>query len=554
MQQSELNIALRPLSGSMSFQYGTWDVEAKDWWHLVMLGAYDGTTYTYFRGVDGFINFILQKRYSYWRWFAHYGGRYDLNFLFDHIRQHRPDLKVSFYCAGSSVVQMTIRKRNRSKNCVAKLCDSYRLLPRSLRDLCQAFSTKTQKGVVDFENIRFSPALVDYNEADVVALHQVLASFFESTGIRSETFASHALRLFRKEFLKIDAIWKPNPRVSHLARLSYKGGRVEVFKRKAPRCQVYDVNSMYPFVMLSPVPITYIAESTNLSEAYFGFVKATVYWPDVYAPSLPTTFDKLYFPVGEFTGVWTTVELFNAMEQGLQVQKVHKAYYFGTDCIFDGYVKALYKLKKSSDMAQRTIAKFLLNSHYGKFGQNPTKKVYVTEQDGPKGSYPILKPDGKPSGFSYYERTSNAAYLLPHIAAAITSRARVHLSEKINEQSLYCDTDSIFTTETLETGDGIGEWGYVGRGEAEFYQAKLYKFMGKWKAKGLNLEQDIDSYVEGGVNIGQRHRSIKEAMRTGLPACGTVDIEKRIGSGRAKRKWDGTNDTRPWNYKELVDG
>jgi hypothetical protein len=250
-------------------------------------------------------------------------------------------------------------------------------------------------------------------------------------------------------------------------------------------------------------------------------------------------------------GVWTTEELLWSQYSGVEILEIYQGYYFETTTVFAGYIQTLYEQKKNAGEPLRTIAKFLLNSFYGKFGQNPTKKIYVTDKDAPIGSFPILTPDGNPSGFSYYERTSQAAYLLPHLSSAVTSKARLVLDSRLNNHSYYCDTDSIFTDQIMPTGKGLGEWSFVGSGEARFYQPKLYYFSGNWKSKGLNKEESIEEYINGGINHVVRSRSIKEAMRHGVIACAHVEIDKRLHEGRQKRAWDG-DDTRPWNIQELL--
>jgi len=543
----DINIGLHPLAAIQSFNFGTWDIEAQDWWTLQVIGCFDGKDYYWFRDVDSFLNHILQKKYSSYRWFAHFGGRYDMNFIFDRLRE-RGNADVQFYCSGSMVIRMRIR----FGRYLSYLCDSFRLLPAALRELTKAFNVEHQKGEYDFENMEFGRELLEYNESDCRGLYEVLYNFFEQTGIRSETFATHALRYWRKEFLKT-SIWTTKDYISDFVRLSLHGGHVEVFKRSSSSLKAYDVNSMYPFVMQFPVPIQYIGETRKLTDILYGFVDATVTIPDMYFPPLPLKLEKLFFPVGRMRGVWTSEELIEAEQQGARIEKIHKAYYFRTQEIFKDYVDKLYLLKKTAGEPTRTIAKYLLNSLFGKFGQHPEKKVFYTEREAPHGSFPIMDPDGNPSGFATYSRRSRSAYLLPHISSAITSKARLILSQHLSSNSYYCDTDSIFTTSDMTTGSGLGQWSLVGEGEAYFVQPKLYKFKGTWKAKGLNRKQDIDAYVNGDINKLVRRRSIKEALRDGQPACMDIEILKKLGSTRPKRAWLSDDwDTRPWSIDELL--
>lgn len=541
----DINIALTPLTKATTFHYGVWDVEAADWWDLQVIGVYDGSDYFWFQNVPDFLNHIMRWKYRHWRWFAHFGGRYDLNFIYDYLR-HDSTVKISFYCSGSMVMAMDIRKGD----CHARLVDSYRLLPASLRSLTVAFNVKHQKTNYDFSDMHFCKELLEYNEQDCRGLYEVLTQFFEQTGMMSETFASHSLKVWRKDFLK-EPIWKPRQNVTNFVRFSYHGGRVEVFKRQSSHLQCYDVNSMYPYVMCEELPVQYIAESRILKDKYFGFVEAEIDVPDTYIPVLPFRQEKLFFPVGRLRGVWTNEELLVAENFGCRIQKIFKAMYFKTAPILKEFVSKLYRLKKEAEEPTRTIAKYLLNSFYGKFGQSPDKKVYVTEKDAPNGAWPIIRPDGKPSGFAYYERRSNAAYLLPHISSAVTSKARLHLLSKLNSNVYYCDTDSVFTTDIMSTSKELGEWSLVGEGECQFWQPKLYKFKGEWKAKGLDRTQSIDAFVNGDINKVIRKKSIKEALRDGTHATQDVIIEKRLRESRPKRAWIDNQDTRPWNITEL---
>ena len=511
-----------------------------------MIGCFDGKDYYQFRNVPDFLNHIMRWEYRHWRWFAHFGGRYDLNFIYDYLATNVTNAKVSFYCSGSMVMAMDIRKGD----CHARLCDSFRLLPASLRELTIAFDVKHKKTKYDFEDMAYGRELLEYNEQDCRGLYEVLETFFRETGMMSETFASHSLKVWRKDYLR-QTIWKPRDSVSEFVRKGYHGGRVEVFKRQSDHLMCYDVNSMYPYVMREALPMEYIAESRRLKDNYYGFVEAEITVPDCYIPVLPVRQEKLFFPVGRIRGVWSTEELQIAENYGTRIQRIIKAVYFKCEPILAEFVTKLYDLKKYATEPTRTIAKYLLNSFYGKFGQAPVKRVYTTENDAPARSFPIMHPDGTPSGFAYYERESRAAYLLPHISAAVTSKARLHLLSRLNDNIYYCDTDSVFTTDIIDTSKEIGGWSLVGEGECKFWQPKLYKFKGEWKAKGLDRKQSIDAFVNGDINKVTRRKSIKEAMRDGSRATMDVIIEKRLRESRPKRAWISDNDTRPWNIKEL---
>ena len=550
----KLNRGLSLLKNPKVFRFGTWDIEAADWWNLQVIGVYDGKKYIHCRSVEEFLRLILTKEYNGFRFFAHFGGRYDLNFIYDYLRQNHPHIAISFYSSGSMVVSMTLRSRDK---CTVKLCDSFRLLPASLRSLTEAFNVQHKKTSYDFKAMEYGQELIDYNEQDCRGLHEVLECFFAmSQDLHSETLATHALSTFRKDFLK-STLFKPPADAIQAARLSYHGGRVEVYKRKSNNLQAFDVNSMYPYVMCQGIPVEFLGRTRRLKheDKRFGFVEATVQIPEsLYIPPLPVRIPKsgrLFFPTGKIRRFWTSEELQTAETVGITILKIHQAFIFHTEAIFTEYVRHFYLMKKTAGEPLRTIAKLLLNSLYGKFGQHPTRSMFFSEAEAPEGSIPLMSPiTGMPTGFAEYKTESKAAHMLPHIACAITAKARLHLLSCLNERTYYCDTDSVFTTDTIETSTELGHWALVGSGEAEFYQPKLYKFKGLWKAKGLNRDESIDDYVHGGTNTTHRSRSIKEALRKDVTACAHVTIEKMMNPGMTKRAWTDEN-TRPWTLEEI---
>src|SRR5262249_61123760 len=78
----DINIGLHPLAGIKTFRFATWDIEAYEWWNLLVIGCFDGENYYHFRDVDGFINHMLQEKYRSWRWVGNYSGKYSIQFIF----------------------------------------------------------------------------------------------------------------------------------------------------------------------------------------------------------------------------------------------------------------------------------------------------------------------------------------------------------------------------------------------------------------------------------------------------------------------------------------
>jgi len=90
---------------------------------------------------------------------------------------------------------------------------------------------------------------------------------------------SLAFKLLRINFLK-QSLPILNKDLDNLIRLSYLGGAVHVFKHYGKKVYHYDVNSLYPYAMLRPMPFKFIKvikdfHSFNLDN-FFGFVKVEV--------------------------------------------------------------------------------------------------------------------------------------------------------------------------------------------------------------------------------------------------------------------------------------
>lgn len=544
---------LRKVKGSKNFTFGTWDVEARDWWKLKLIGVFDGKEYKPFRNVKQFLDHLLTEKYCNWHWFAHYGGRYDVNFIFDYIRKFPDIYETSFYCSGSMVLRLTIKRGSLTTH----ILDSYRLLPASLDKLTTSFDVTHKKGKIDFDKIEYNKELLDYNESDCRGLYEVITKLYAKVNVQADTYASLSMAYWKKNYLKQD-LFHPSDEVKEFIRRGYHGGRVEVFKHEGHDINAFDVNSMYPYCMTMRIPYLIRGKCTNIEidPNYYGFAHAIVDVPDdLYVPVLPLRLDKLYFPTGRIIGVWSFEELREAQKRGCKIIDVLEGYSFYTDYLFVDFVKDLYQWKVSGDETARTIAKFLLNSIYGKFGQSPDKEMYCLERTAPAGSTPIFDSDGNPTEFAKYSKTSKAAHLLPHISASITSKARLELLKVLDEKSYYCDTDSVFTTNTMPIWTKkLGSWEPQGNGHGIFYQPKLYFFEGKWKAKGINSkEQDVQKFINGEPNVSTRHLSVKEALRKGVEACSSVEISKVYREYQSKRCWlDGHQDTRPWNIKEIL--
>src|SRR3990172_7812035 len=202
--------ALRPVENWPSFQYAVYDVETFgiDDDRLQMIGVYhEGFTRT-FRDIGEFLRWIITPQFQDYRFFAHYGGKFDVHYIFDWLKERNfCGMEIEFFCSGSCVVSFTIFKGKDDSRAQWRFADSYRLLEASLKKLTNEFDVAHKK-------LDFAPAEFNYNRHDCIGLYEVLTKFFAVYSITSETVASHALRVYRSRYLP-RWIFQPPPEVEN---------------------------------------------------------------------------------------------------------------------------------------------------------------------------------------------------------------------------------------------------------------------------------------------------------------------------------------------------
>jgi len=226
------------------------------------------------------------------------------------------------------------------------------------------------------------------------------------------TIASTSMSLFRNKYLK-EFLFQPKKEIIEFLYKAYYGGRTETISRgKIKNMNYYDINSLYPYVMLSkeyphPNYIEYITfdwdkidnknkeiskkeikRGLDLVNKFEGvsycLVKAKFNKDNKFLENIPIlpyrdeSLNKLVFPLGYFESYQTHVELRKAINLGYEVLIFKSVYYEKTfnpfkDFVTDNYNKRLEEKKKGSSMD--IVYKLILNSLYGKFAQ----KMETTE-------------------------------------------------------------------------------------------------------------------------------------------------------------------------------
>lgn len=441
-----------------------------------------------------------------------------------------------------SVVSMTIKKGNKS----ITFRDSFHILPASLLRLTNDFDVPHKKQKMDYELGVNDSNFKSYFNNDLMGLYEVIS---ESGLTEKLTLAANAMNHY-KQLYKED-MSRNSDNVDEFFRQSYTGGRVEVIRHRGSHLNYYDVNSLYPYVMAAheyPLPIkNNFYEVRHFIQGKLGIYECDVTAPDMLIPVLPVRHEgKLIFPTGQFNGVWCSPELELAREKGYQIT-VKRGYVFDkTAKIFNDYVDYWYKIKKTSKGAKRAVAKLMLNSLYGKFGQRRIHNDLV----------PVFNkiPDvAVVYGNIVFEQKDSydkySMYLHSEIASLVTSYARVHLYRLMEQVGIdtiyYYDTDSIITSSECETS---GELGAL-KNEASIDEfialaPKLYAYISDdtvvIKAKGLRITQlNYDAFVKAydkGDFTGLKSEftkimSLKEGIKYGNGNFTKLRILKRSAQG-----------------------
>jgi hypothetical protein len=281
----------------------------------------------------------------------------------------------------------------------------------------------------------------------------------------NHTIASTSLWSYQKLFME-RSFFTPSISILEYIRHAYYGGRTEVFTtgKIKKSLYLYDVNSLYPFSMKNEFADTETLQKMihdvdiSIIKKYHGVSYVEVNAPYMHYPILPFRDDakRLIFPYGTWKGFYSHNELIYAMENGYKITPLSTVYYEKTFRPFDLFVDTFYSLRKS-DPKNSTVYKLILNSLYGKWGQNwddnfvfkPLTKLkklpdnFVMEKNG----WAILREKGKIPVFAN-----------PIFSVYTTAYARILMHKLLIESdALYCDTDSVITAKKLEDSQELGK-------------------------------------------------------------------------------------------------
>ena len=368
------------------------------------------------------------------------------------------------------------------------------------------------------------------------------------------TIASCAMDLFRRKYLK-EWILKPSDSTIVNLRKAYYGGRTEAFRRgKIENVNYYDFNSMYPSVMRNELPDTkyqrYAAGHRPELLKYEGVSECGVVTPkDMKIPFLPYRYGaKLLFPIGDFAGWYSHVELRKAISLGYKITLKRTIYYLRTQPFLKDYATDLYKKRQDNRKTPLEYAiKLLLNALYGKFSERDGKdelkhvsQVNVDSDDFTQilgSDYVLLRQPHNPQA----KKHVNVIW-----GVYITAYARIKLYEKFERLGLeniyYCDTDSIITCASIPDSKELGELklekhivcGIIIR-------PKVYAADDSIRVKGFNMKNLNFSDILNRHSLRQRQfigirRAIKSKKKYEIGEV--IYFDKNIRLEDEKREWE----------------
>lgn len=387
--------------------------------------------------VEKLIDYLdnLEKDYFI---FAHNGGKFDFHFLHEYL--DNPIKIINARIVSAKLFGHTLR-------------DSFAIMPVPLASF--------EKTKIDYDIMERSKRekhkreILNYLHDDCVSLLKQVTAFIERFGLKL-TVGSTAMSQLKK-LHKFD---KMKPDRDAYFRQFYFGGRVECFESgilKGPWLYI-DVNSSYPKSMRDyrhPVNGRFVYTNEMPDDFEYPFF---IKFKGKNKRAIPMkTADGLDFSFEE--GIFHAVshELEVALKYGLvEIDEVIECAIAMEYIQFEEYIDKFFTEKNQAELegnkTARLFSKFMLNSAYGKFGQNPENfddweiirdygQDLILYEKGfdLRAEFPSFELWSKPS------KVDEKSYHDVSIAASITSASRAILLEGLQKsiRPIYCDTDSI---------------------------------------------------------------------------------------------------------------
>lgn len=424
--------------------------------------------------------------------------------------------------------------------------DSLNWFKTSLKNLGDSIGIEKLE-MPDFKKSWDSQEWIDYNKNDVVILKQYFLNYLKwlrtnDMGNFGYTIASQSFNTFRHKFMHQQIYIHDNADAIRLERESYHGARTECFKIGKFYEDIFylDVNSMYPTVMkYEKYPIRLIGElKTQNLKKLEQKLKQYCIIANVKIKTDEPVFSvkqngKLIFPVGSFDVTLTTNELVYALKHDF-IEKINFGYVYEAGYIFEEFVDYIYDKRKIAKQENNNLdanfLKLILNSLYGKFGQQIAifSEIDNNEEIEQGSGYYVNTETGQKKKIKYInnqffvEKEKEESYnSFCAIASHVTANSRLLLWKYIKQAGLdsiyYCDTDSLFVNKTgydkllPECNDmDLGKLKLEEKSNyLEIRGLKDYVIGDKERLKGINIKNSVKvSANEYAITIWPKIRSM----------------------------------------------
>lgn len=365
--------------------------------------------------------------------------------------------------------------------------DSLKKYPATtIEKLAGMFDAPVAKGTIDYETERpigYYPTDEEweYLDADVEILRSALRVTREA-GAMGLTVGGDALTEYQKTMKhgRFRTIFPLLDRdTDEFIRRAYRGGWTYVNPLHQGKVfevpgEVYDVNSMYPAVMVQnsypvglPVPLAPgQLELHGYPHVMYGALLDATIKPGR-LPLIQVKHDARYNPVLYQTRVeaveWYGTEVdWRLLYEQYDVE-IHEwiggRAFRGIEGLFDRYIEKWMKVKETTKGGQRTQAKFQLNNLWGRFAINPLRG----------GRVPSIAEDGTPQYPKTPQNYDEPCYTPVGVWTTSYGRDRViRAAQSFGDLFLAADTDSVHK---------LG----LGSGDLEVHETKL----GAWKRESV---------------------------------------------------------------------
>lgn len=468
------------------FETATW-VKDETWvwaWAIAEIGNEENLIID--NNIDSFMEFCKKEKNSI---FYFHNLKFDGEFIiywllknnFKHVQKKEEIEDCTFTTLISKMGQfyniVVYFKKGNKKVHKVTFIDSLKIIPFSVDDTAKAFNLPISKLKINYntpreKNHKITDEEKAYIKNDVLIMAKALKIVFDE-GLTRMTRASNALADYKSIVSKTKfkhCFPLISKELDENLRKSYKGGFTylnPIYKEKDVKNIVnLDVNSLYPFVMYDrKLPF-------DLPKHYEGKYKEDKIY-DLYIQRISCSFkikenkiptiqikNNMSFIANEYlessdnklvTLTLTSVDLKLFLEhyETYNLEYLDGWKFKSVNGLFKDYIDKWIKVKNnatiSGNLGQRTLAKLMLNSLYGKFAttlEEQSKNPYLGEDD-------IIH-------YQLGEKEEKNGIYLP-IGSFITAYAReitIRTSQKIKEYSInkygkdmyiYSDTDSIKT-------------------------------------------------------------------------------------------------------------